>query len=186
MSPLNPRIQQCVRALHRGDCVAYPTEAVWGLGCDPFNQHAVERILRIKRRPVEKGLILAASDISAFAFLIKRLPAAIQAKVAASWPGHVTWLIPHYNLVPDYVSGSSNKVAVRVSAHPTVGALSAAFGGPIISTSANPAGQPSATRSFAVRRYFRQENLIYANGRVGSEHGASRIIDAETGEIYRS
>lgn len=186
INSLNSRIQSCCRALRRGECIAYPTEAVWGLGCDPHNRHAVATILRMKQRPIYKGLILAAGHIDDFAFLIDRLAPDMRAKVASSWPGHVTWLVPHHNLVPGFISGNSDKVAVRVSAHPVVGALSKAFGGPIVSTSANPAGRPSALNQLEVRRYFRNEALVCASGRVGVEKRASRIIDAETGKVLRA
>lgn len=181
------QIQTCVQALKQGRCIAYPTEAVWGLGCDPNHEQAVAEILRLKRRPVEKGLILAADDISAFSELIADLPADIVGKMHASWPGHVTWLVPHNSRVPAFVSGDSDKVAIRVSAHPIVRALSEGFAGPIVSTSANPAGSAEARTSDQVRAYFNaEERLVYAPGSVGAEQKPSTIIDALSGDILRN
>lgn len=179
-------IQTCVNALKAGHCIAYPTEGVWGLGCDPNNKVALEEILRIKQRPIEKGLILIASDIAHFEFLLNDLPLSILDKMKARWPGHVTWLVPHKNRVSTNVSGNSDKVAIRVSAHPLVQALGQAYSAPFISTSANPAGLPAAETLEQVKAYFSSEpKLVFAPGEVGVAQGPSTIIDADTGKILR-
>ena len=178
-------IYACVSAIQCGECIAYPTEAVWGLGCDPTNLDAIREILRIKQRPPEKGLILVASDMAHIAYLLDGLERSIIDKMKASWPGHTTWLVPHKGSVPNLISGDSDKVAVRVSAHPVVQALCSAYGGALVSTSANPAGLPAALTESEVRHYFQQEPLVYASGKVGNEARASRIIDAHTGDILR-
>lgn len=187
MNKERPQIEQCAQTLKQGGVIAYPTEAVWGLGCDPFNEHAVNEILRIKQRPVEKGVILIAADITHVEYLIADLPEDIQLKMQAAWPGHTTWLVPHRDRVPKFISGDSEKVAIRVSAHPIVREIGYAYGAAFVSTSANPAGQASAITKGEVESYFNNEKeLVYAPGHVGNEARASRIIDAETGEILRS
>ncbi len=132
--------------LRAGGVIAYPTEAVWGLGCDPRNEAAVLRLLRIKQRPVEKGLIVVAAGLEAVRpwLDLALLPAGRMTEVAASWPGPHTWAIPSTPQAPRWVTGEHRSLAVRVSAHPVVAALCEAFGGPLVSTSANPAGQPPA------------------------------------------
>lgn len=186
MNEIEPKILQCVTALKSGQCIAYPTEAVWGLGCDPFNEDAVNTILALKSRPVEKGLILIASQIQHVHFLLEDLPEKLLTKMKQAWPGHVTWLIPHRGRVPSFVSGNSAKVAVRVSAHPIVKVIGDAYQAPFISTSANPAGQPSATTLEQVHGYFPNESdLVHAPGEVGEQSRASTIIDAETGAVIR-
>lgn len=178
-------IQDCVNALKRGACIAYPTEAVWGLGCNPSDIDAIKNILRIKQRPMEKGLILAAASIDQVAYLLEGIESAILEKMKQSWPGHVTWLVPHNDKVSPWVSGDSDKVAIRVSAHPVVQALCSSYGAAIVSTSANPAGLPSACTEAEVKHYFSEEPLVYAPGTVGSEARPSTIIDAHTGKVLR-
>ena len=131
--------------LHAGGVIAYPTEAVWGLGCDPFDETAVRRLLAIKQRPVDKGLILVAASLPQLDGLVDwdaLLPVRRDA-VFASWPGPHTWVVPATARTPRWITGAHDSVAVRVSAHPVVVALCDAFGGALVSTSANPAGAPA-------------------------------------------
>lgn len=144
MNLLSPT--QAALRLRSGGVIAYPTEAVWGLGCDPFNETAVLRLLAIKQRPVDKGVILVADALASFEGLVDwtALPRDRSDAVKATWPGPHTWVVPATARVPRWVTGAHDGVAVRVSAHPVVAALCAAFGGPIVSTSANVAGAPPA------------------------------------------
>lgn len=142
--PAELTVPDAAAALHRGAVIAYPTEAVWGLGCDPFDEAAVRRLLALKDRPVEKGMILIAGALAQLDGLLDwpALPAARIAEIHESWPGPHTWVIPATARVPRWITGLHAGVAVRVSAHPVVVALCTAFGGPLVSTSANPAGAP--------------------------------------------
>lgn len=182
----HPKLQLCAHAILAGGCVAYPTEAVWGLGCDPFNRHAVETILRLKTRPVSKGLILISGCAAHFDFLLNDMDSRVCERIHTAWPGHVTWLVPHRGCVPEFVSGDSDKVAIRFSAHPVVRALSQRFGGAIVSTSANPAGLAPALNATDARRYFGNAPLLYAPGTVGKPNRPSRIIDALSGQTLRA
>ena len=132
--------------LRRGGVLAYPTEAVWGLGCDPRNEAAVLRLLQIKQRPVDKGLIVVAAGLEAVRpwLDLALLPAGRMTDVIASWPGPNTWAIPATPQAPPWVTGNHRSLAVRISDHPVVAALCEAFGGALVSTSANLAGQPPA------------------------------------------
>ena len=124
---------RAVRALRDGAVIAYPTEGVWGLGCDPFNRDAVEFLLALKRRPSEKGLILIAAESDMFAPLLDPLPASLRHQLDASWPGPNTWIVPDPDhLSPPWIRGRHNSLAVRVTAHPQAARLSRAFGGPLI------------------------------------------------------
>lgn len=138
-------IASAVALLHGGGIMAYPTEAVWGLGCDPLNAATVQRLLAIKQRPVEKGLILIAASEAQLRDLVDfdALPTLRLADVRASWPGPHTWVVPATAATPAWITGQHASVAVRVSAHPTVVALCQAFGRPLVSTSANLSGQPA-------------------------------------------
>lgn len=181
----NPKLSICIEALRLGEVIAYPTEAVWGLGCDPFNPHAVAKVLRIKQRAAKKGLILVAGSITQFDFLLHDLPVGDYAKLQASWPGHNTWLVPHRGRVSSMLSGEHETIALRVSAHPTVAALCHKFSGPLVSTSANPQGFPPALSATKVRRYFAHERIYVVPGLIGQAKRPSTIRDLKTGEVIR-
>lgn len=180
-------IAAAAAALHRGAVLAYPTEAVWGVGCDPFDQAAVLRLLALKQREVDKGLILVAASIAQLDGLADwdALPAENAAAVRASWPGPNTWIVPATPRVPRWITGAHDGVAMRVSAHPVVVALCDAFDGPLVSTSANIAGAPAPRRLEA----FDPALLAALDGRTGGETGdrdrPSDIRDARSGTVLR-
>ncbi len=114
------RVLEAAREIRAGAVIAYPTEAVWGLGCDPWNEAAVDRLLAIKNRSVDKGLILVADNIRQFDFLFEDFPQDWIDRMASTWPGPNTWLVPHQDLLPEWVTGEHDTVALRVSDHPLV------------------------------------------------------------------
>ncbi|QIB65664.1 L-threonylcarbamoyladenylate synthase [Kineobactrum salinum] len=179
-------LRAAVRALAQGGVLACPTEAVWGLSCDPDNPEAVSRLLELKQRPLEKGLILVAASAAQLQPLLAPLTEAQRSKLSLSWPGPTTWLVPHGGRLPPWVHGDHDTVALRVSAHPVVAALCHAWGGPLVSTSANPAGCKPATTAFQVRRYFRQQLDYIVPGAVGTAARPSVIRDLLTDRIIRS
>ncbi|SEC85283.1 L-threonylcarbamoyladenylate synthase [Pseudomonas anguilliseptica] len=181
----NWQIQQAARVVRNGGVIAYPTEAVWGLGCDPWNDEAVERLLALKDRPVHKGLILVAADIEQFDFLLDALPEIWLARLAGSWPGPNTWLVPHQNRLPVWISGQHSSVALRVSDHPQVCAL-CRLTGPLVSTSANPAGRPSARSRLRVEQYFPGQLDAVLGGALGGRKNPSLIRDLISGDVVRA
>lgn len=182
---LNDSIQQAVACLQQGGVIAYPTEAVWGVGCDPFNAEAMQRLLSIKARHPNKGVILIAADFSQVQDLIAPLSPAQQQRLADTWPGPNTWLVPPSDRVPALVKGQHPLVAIRVTAHPLVQALCQAFGGPIISTSANPAGEPPALSEADIARYFPTQLDYVLSGELGGLAQPSTIRNLLTGDVIR-
>lgn len=180
------RVKQAARCLAAGGIVAYPTEAVWGLGCDPMNQEATLTLLQIKGRPVEKGMILVAASAGQLSPLLDPLTRGQRRALADTWPGPVTWVIPDpEGIVPWWIRGDHASVAVRVSAHPVVKALCTAFGGPVVSTSANRAGQqPARTRLQVLSRLGASTDLVLP-GALGKETRPSTIRDLVTGRVLR-
>ncbi len=174
--------------LHRGGVIAYPTEAVWGIGCDPFDEWAVLRLLAIKQRPVGKGLILIAASLAQIEPLIDRTSLASEQldTVLASWPGPHTWLLPCKTDVPQWLRGTHSTLALRVSSHPVVAALCDAFGGPLVSTSANLSGHPPVRRREALDRNLLDQLDGVVPGDTGSLTAPTPIRDAATGDVIRA
>ena len=133
---------------------------------------------------MEKGLILVAADIEQFDFLLDGLPEAWLERLAASWPGPNTWLVPHQGLLPEWITGGSDKVALRVSDHPLVRALCAEVG-PLVSTSANPSGRPAARSRLRVEQYFHGQLDGVLNGQLGGRRNPSLIRDLVSGAVIR-
>ncbi|WP_455218030.1 L-threonylcarbamoyladenylate synthase [Kaarinaea lacus] len=182
------QLTQATRVIRQGGIIAYPTEAVYGLGCDPYNAEAVMRLLALKRRPAEKGLILIASDISQLAPFMAPLSTGQLEQLGASWPGPVTWLVPARPETPGWLRGSHDTIAVRVTDHPVASALCQTAGHALVSTSANPAGRYPATTPLQVRRYFCQrENQVdyIVHGPLGNQVRPTTIRDLQTGKTVR-
>lgn len=174
------------RTLEEGGVIAYPTEAVWGLGCDPWNEEAVQTLLFLKDRPEEKGLILVAASVSQIRFLLSPLPEELQERALQHWPGPVTCVIPDVRRqIPDWVRGRHHSIAVRVSAHPLVRTLCEIAGGPLVSTSCNPAGRSPARHGWQVRRYFPAGIDLIVSGSLGKAGKPSRIVDIVSGQTLR-
>lgn len=174
--------------LTRGGVLAYPTEGVWGLGCDPFDREAVTRLLDIKQRPLDKGVILIAGALAQLDPIVDwiRLPEPARTRVTDSWPGPNTWVVPARADVPAWITGAHASVAVRVSAHADVVALCAAFGGALVSTSANLSGEPAvAERDALDPRLLDRIDAVLA-GRTGGRTGPSTIRDARSGDLLRA
>ena len=178
------KLRQAVQFLRQGGILAYPTEAVYGLGCEPLNEQAVLKILELKRRPIEKGLILIASSLAQIEpYLL--IDKTILDRITPTWPGPVTWLIPAKSWVPDWLTGKHKTLAVRVTAHPVAKVLCAEYGGPIVSTSANPAAKPPATSAFKVIQYFSTSNVAIINGATSQLEQTTSIFNASDGHRLR-
>ena len=179
------QLRYAASILHRGGVIAYPTEAVYGFGCDPLNLNAVEQILTIKQRDWRKGMILIASDIDQLTPYIKPLTPELQSKVEATWPGPVTWLLPAQPEVPEWIRGIHSTIAVRVTAHPDTAALCRTAGMAIISTSANNAGEPPIKNALKIQKGFGDYIDYTLPGKLGVSEKPSQIINGITGEIIR-
>ncbi len=185
-------VKVAAQRLMEGNVIAYPTEAVWGLGCDPLNKQACLDLLQIKRRPIQKGMILIAGGIDEFADILSALPVDQVHKLDVAWQnqgstGAITFLVPDIlDQVPYWIKGSHNSVALRVSQHPLVTSLCRAFGGPLVSTSANRSGKPPARSRVLVEKYFGGQLEFTVPGALGGATNPSKIIDFYTGKTIRA
>ena len=170
-----------VEHLKSGKPIAYPTEGVWGLGCDPNNQNAIENLLRLKTRSHEKGLILIASKFEHF--LEFSYVEDYKEKLLSKWPGPHTWLVPPKENLSPLIRGNNDKVALRLSNHRIVCNLCDAFGGPIVSTSANKEGQSTLRGRNEILEYFPEVKVL--DGKLGGLEKPSTIQDVVTDIILR-
>lgn len=167
-----------------GGVVAHACEGVWGLACDPMNEAAVRRVLRLKGRPANKGLIVIGGAAEVFAQELEPLPPDMSARIRDSWPGAVTWLVENTRF-PPWIVGDFDTVAVRVPDHEQARRFAAACGHPLVSTSANRASEPPARSAEEVRRIFGGEIDGVLPGEVGDRTAPSTIVDAATGRALR-
>lgn len=167
-------LELAARSIRSGGVLAYPTEAVWGLGCDPHNEAAIRRILELKGRPAHKGLVLVASSLQQLDELLLPLNDDDLAQVMSTWPGPVTWVLPCRREVSPLLRGQHQSLAVRITDHPLVRALCDEVG-PVVSTSANPAGREPARTAMRVRQYFTDQLDCILPGALGGRAQPSEI-----------
>ena len=179
------KYRQAARVLRGGGVIAYPTEGMFGLGCDPLDFAAVTRICQLKRRSFAQGVILIAACLEQLEWFFATLDEACWARVNYLEPGPITWLLPASPNTPSWLTGNHATIAVRVSEHPVVRGLCIAFGGAIVSTSANRAGLMPAVNTMLVYKRFAGEVDAVVGGRVNSALGSSEIRDAVTGKVVR-
>lgn len=168
--------------------IAYPTEAVFGLGCAPYDEIAVRKILALKDRPIEKGVILIAADYSQLLDYVDDSAIAQDKRfsVLSHWPGAVTLVLPAKASVPRYLRGDHDTIAVRVTAFEPARRLCKALGTALVSTSANRSGQEPLVTAQQVEAEFGDELDWIMQGAVGSNKQPSRILNPLTGETFRA
>ncbi|MDO4641920.1 MAG: L-threonylcarbamoyladenylate synthase [Neisseria sp.] len=176
-----PFIRRLSHHLHRGGLIAYPTESCYGLGCLPRNTRALNKLIRLKKRPQHKGMIIIGDHLPRLLPLLKSLSENQRQSLAAAWPAPLTYLLPASPKTPPLLRGQRRKkLAVRVPAHSGARALCRALRTPLVSTSCNQTGQrPCKTEREVRRRFGKQVEII--GGRCGGAKAPSRIIDWESG-----
>ena len=186
LNTLTWHMREAVRRLEEGGVIAYPTETVFGLGCDPFNPMAVLRLLDLKQRNIEQGLILIASDFAQLEPLLMPLSATVRNRIMKTWPSPVTWTLPCLPKTPAWLRGSHRSLAIRITSHPLARSLCESWDGPLVSTSANRHGKPPATSALGVRLAFDAELDYILHGKATGTGKPSEIRDGITGRVLRS
>ncbi|USD60419.1 threonylcarbamoyl-AMP synthase [Vibrio sp. SCSIO 43140] len=179
--------QTTVAALQSGEVIAYPTEGVFGVGCDPDDTKAIEKLLAVKERPVEKGLILIAANFEQLRPYIDETQLTQQQleSVQQTWPGPYTWIMPASSRVSSWLSGAFDTIAVRVTDHQLVQKLCLVYGKPITSTSANLSGMPSCMTTEEVKEQLGDRLVAILEGETGGRNKPSEIRDARTLKVLR-
>jgi L-threonylcarbamoyladenylate synthase len=178
--------QQAAHHMRAGAVIAYPTEAVYGLGCDPANEQAVRHLLALKQRSPDAGLILIANRFECFQPFIGNVDEVLLQPALDSWPGPVTWLFPRAENVPDWLAGKHPAIALRVTDHEVCRKLCVSFGGAIVSTSANPTTRPAPKTAAEVADYFPDGLAGIVEGEVGGRELPSEIRDLLSGQLIRA
>lgn len=180
-------VAQAASALSAGQVIAYPTEAVYGLGCDPMNAQAVAAIWAMKQRPEGMGLIVVGSSWQQLVAFMAPLSTEQHVKLVSSWPDALTWIVPVAADVPAWLTGGRDTIALRWSKHDDVCALCDAFGSAIVSTSANVHGKAPCLDADCVQEHLSYHadfaGVMLGNLGVGSR--PTPIRDLLTGEWIR-
>jgi L-threonylcarbamoyladenylate synthase len=175
------RLRACWR---NGGVLAYPTESCFGLGCDPRNVRGLRRLLRLKRRSACKGMIVVAASLEQLHGLIRPLTPEHQRIVRQTRPEPTTFVVPAASGALPGLRGRHRQLAVRITTHRPTLALCRILG-PLVSTSANRAGQPACTTARHCRRIFGQR-ITLADTPTGPHRKPSRIVELLTGKILRA
>lgn len=180
------QLAQAVNAIKQGGVIAYPTEGVYGLGCDPFNEIALQKLLVIKQRAPEKGLICVGANVSQFKSLIDpSLTEVVLQPALKTWPGPYTWLIPARTGCSALLTGEHGTVAIRVSAHPIIQQLCLALNHPLTSTSANLSNKPALLTYDAVYSVFKNKVDYICKGETGGLNKPTKILNLQSGREVR-
>tara|TARA_B100000579_G_scaffold221867_1_gene181484 strand:+ start:210 stop:713 length:504 start_codon:yes stop_codon:yes gene_type:complete len=164
---------------------AYPTEGVWGLGCIPESEEDVKKICFLKKRTLDKGLILVSGNFLHFEKYLSHLSPDLIEKAQTKWPGAHTWLVPANEYVPLWIKGTSDLVALRQSSHPSIVELSARLGCAITSTSANISSEPPAKNPQEIKNLF-GDAVSIIEGKLGGADKPTPIQNLITDEWIRN
>ena len=179
------QLNQAASVIRAGGIIAYPTESCFGLGCDPLNIDAIERILKLKQRPRKKGLIVIADRLDRLQQFLLPLSQEQLSRVLESWPGPFSWICPAAPEASPWLRGDHYGLAVRVTAHPLASELCETAQTALVSTSANVADRPSLKTADGVREEFGSAINFIVDGQIGEDDRPSTITDLLSGEVFR-
>lgn len=184
---LNRQIRIATKCVLDGGVIAYPTESCFGLGCNPCNEAAIERLLLIKQRSAKQGLILVAADRQQLNDYVQwdQLNASQLAKIRSTWPGPVSWLIPASDTCSPLLRGTHTTLAVRIPAFKLIHDLCRSVQMPLVSTSANRHGKPALIIAAELKAVMGRQIDYIIDHPVEGLAQASQIIDAMTQKILR-
>ncbi|MBF13118.1 MAG: threonylcarbamoyl-AMP synthase [Legionellales bacterium] len=177
---------QVIDCLNTGGVIAYPTESVFGIGCDALCQDSVARISRIKNRQSKKGYILLIHSYEQLDHLIDQShPNLNWGCIRDSWPGPTTWVFPAATNLPHWLVSDCQTIAIRMTSHPIARALCKQLDKPLISTSANLAGMPPCTTVQQVADQLSTVIDLCVYNETSCSQAATTINDAITLACYR-
>tara|TARA_R110002110_G_scaffold65206_5_gene180088 strand:+ start:33441 stop:34064 length:624 start_codon:yes stop_codon:yes gene_type:complete len=180
-------IEGGVEAIRHGRVIVYPTESVYGFGCDPLQPEAIQKIVTLKQREPRKGFILIVSNFSQLEPYIdwEKVPREKWQTVEASWPGPVTWVLPAQSHINRLLLGPERTIAIRMSAHPVAQSLCEHMKGAIVSTSANFSAQAPLMQSIDILTHFSSDIAGVVAGDLGGDDKPSWVIDFASYKVLR-
>jgi len=176
-------IRHAAHIIRHGGIIAYPTDTIYGLGCDPYNAEAVARLNTIKQRPLNKQFILLAAEIKQIAPLVE---IDMQQQITIMQTSEPTsWVADASPSAPSWLTGDSGTITIRICEQDDVQRLCHILGHPIISTSANPSGKPPATNALELHKYFHHvvDAILASNQKLNSS--PSKIIRLCDNQVLR-
>jgi len=180
VNPFDPEdklIEEAVNILGNGGVIGYPTETVYGLGADAYNEDALKRLFKIKGRETGKAISILVGNMEMLEEVTAQIPPVAMGLIRGHWPGPLTIIFEASKTCPPILTGDSGRIGVRISPHPIARKLFEVFKKPITSTSANLSGMPSLSDANEVYRVFRGRiDLILDVGKT-KEEGVSTVID---------
>jgi len=179
------KLRQAVNLLNKGGVIAYPTETVYGLGCDPLDFNAVTHLCEIKQRSLDKGLILIASTIEQILPYVSISRAALK-PLTQKQTRPTSWVIPASDHCPTWLRGKHNGIAVRICTHPVARQLCDLAGYPLVSTSANISQQPVASTPLAIQQTFMGNIDLIIHDECGHQAAHSVIKDLISHKVFRN
>ena len=178
-------IASSVEWIKSGKILVHPTEGIWGLGCDAFNEDAVNKIFKIKRRSKNKSFILLSESLDFLKKYIQDLNKEDEKFLENYWPGPVTFLIKYNQNLPKHLHTENEKIAVRVSNHLPIKSLLNEFSGLMVSTSSNLSGGAIIHDPIKILKFFESNDLAYYDEQLGQTKKPSKIIDLESKSVIR-
>ncbi|WWO98763.1 MAG: Sua5/YciO/YrdC/YwlC family protein [Candidatus Dasytiphilus stammeri] len=178
-------LDEFTKKLLQDDIIAYPTESVFALGCNPESKAAVMQLLSLKNRSIEKGFILVAADYEQIkSYIDDDQLSKKQRNIVSSQSRPITWLLPAHITTPYWLTGKFPSLAVRISQHPSIQQLCRAFNKPLISTSANLTGSiPCRTIKEIIAKFG--DGLMIYPGHLGKLECHTEIRDLLSGKVIR-
>lgn len=175
--------KQVLDVFKRGGVIAYPTETFYGLGVDPFNESAIEKLFALKGRETDKPISILVKDKKMLTEVAEEIPLSAEILIKKFWPGPLTIIFKAKKIIPSLITGSTGKIGVRISSNPITQKLLEAIDAPITATSANPSGEKSPVTAREVMDYFENEvDLILDGGTLFGRLG-STIVDVTEGDL---
>lgn len=186
---MRPRNRALQAYLKQGGVVAYPTESCYGLGCAPDSYRGIQKILRLKKRPQHKGLIVIAAHVSQLENRLIQplatLPAPVVAQTQRYWPGSYTLLLPKQKKTLPILTGKQLAIAVRVTANRMAQQVCHQAQSALVSTSANRSGKRAIKTYRECVRQFGATGIKILRGQTGRAKKPSTIIDPFSGQKLR-
>ncbi len=175
-------LSEAARLLRQGGLIAFPTETSYGLGVDPFNAEALQRLFAVKQRQPDKAVLVLVAEQAQITELVAEVPAVLRRLMAAFWPGPLTLVFPGRSTLPPLLTGGTGNIGIRQSPHPFASQLLHAFGGPITATSANRSGAPPATTAAEIQESLGSEIDLILDGGTTPGGAGSTLVGCDQGQ----